>query len=240
VGGIGSTRWSTHKRAKGVEDCFTLTTLGLTKSMAELGLADGWDRYCGFRFEVWQGTPWQTTVAFENDPHTGLAMVMRHKAGDGRMSHADHDYRVSITTTRPNYGGIRYLYMCPGCGGRAAKLYRPTPSDSFLCRRCHDLVYRSQQAHDRRLDCFRRLPPEEFWRALNDLPLYPDVPDDRSPSGWRAALRVFLATSRMQRLYERVLSVCETKTHHTAAYYAKRRARHAEHRGSRRDPPDLP
>ncbi len=98
--------------------------------------------------------------------------------------------------------------MCPGCGGRAAKLYRPTPPDSFLCRRCHGLVYRSQQTHDKGLDRFRHLDHDGRLQALNSLPL-PDVPAGWEPRGWRDAVKMLKASSRFLRFYERVLSLCD-------------------------------
>ncbi len=54
------------------------------------------------------------------------------------------DYRVSLTTTRPNFGGVRWWFVCPVTGGRAAKLHLPSGSDIFASRQAFDLAYRSQ------------------------------------------------------------------------------------------------
>ena len=52
------------------------------------------------------------------------------------------DYKVQIATTRPNYGGERYWFVCPQCGRIVASLYG---SKYFWCRYCHNLTYKTQQ-----------------------------------------------------------------------------------------------
>lgn len=52
---------------------------------------------------------------------------------------------VQLTSTRPNYGGLRWWYLCPRCGARCAKLYLPPGSGWFACRGCHNLTYASAQ-----------------------------------------------------------------------------------------------
>ena len=58
------------------------------------------------------------------------------------------DYRVRLVTTRPNYGGLRWWFLCPvsaerGIEKRAAKLYLPPGAKVFGCREAHDLTYQS-------------------------------------------------------------------------------------------------
>jgi len=64
----------------------------------------------------------------------------------------------------------RYFLLCPGladpCDRRVGKLYLPPGEGRFACRHCHNLTYRSSKEHDKRLDRFRNLPPEEIARAL--------------------------------------------------------------------------
>lgn len=56
------------------------------------------------------------------------------------------DYLVSIATTTPNYGGVRYWWLCPHCQRRVRILYG---GQLFLCRTCHNLTYETtQQAGD--------------------------------------------------------------------------------------------
>ena len=62
----------------------------------------------------------------------------------------DYDYKVSLTTTPCNFGGIRYWFICPlsrngvYCGRRVAKLYSPPGSHYYGCRHCFELSYESR------------------------------------------------------------------------------------------------
>lgn len=53
------------------------------------------------------------------------------------------DYRIFLTSTRPNYGGFRYWFSCPICSKRVWKLYLALGSKYFLCRDCQNLTYTS-------------------------------------------------------------------------------------------------
>jgi hypothetical protein len=71
------------------------------------------------------------------------------------------------------HGRWRYYFNCPGvggveCGRRVGKLYLPLGESRFACRACHDLTYRSSKEHDKRMDMFRRLSPEDLARALKN------------------------------------------------------------------------
>ncbi|UCH78626.1 MAG: hypothetical protein JSU81_01360 [Candidatus Coatesbacteria bacterium] len=48
-----------------------------------------------------------------------------------------------LEVTRPNYGGVRFWFTCPGCGRRRRKLYLPPRRRLFRCRECYDLTYES-------------------------------------------------------------------------------------------------
>lgn len=50
---------------------------------------------------------------------------------------------IQFTTQKTNFGGSRFLFICPNCYTRAAKLYMPNFSFHFQCRRCHNLTYQS-------------------------------------------------------------------------------------------------
>jgi hypothetical protein len=62
---------------------------------------------------------------------------------------------VELTTVRPHFGGLRWLFRCPAivdgepCNRRVGWLYAmDLESGVFACRRCHGLTYRScQQSH---------------------------------------------------------------------------------------------
>jgi hypothetical protein len=61
------------------------------------------------------------------------------------------DYNVSLATTRPDWGGLRWWFICPlsvnghTCGRRVRKLYLPRGGKYYGCRHCHDLSYESRR-----------------------------------------------------------------------------------------------
>ena len=62
----------------------------------------------------------------------------------------EHDYKVRLTTTPCNFGGVRYWFICPlsangtYCGRRVAKLYKAPGATYFGCRHCYNLSYESR------------------------------------------------------------------------------------------------
>ena len=62
----------------------------------------------------------------------------------------NYDYKVQLTTTSCNFGGVRYWFICPlsvngvYCGRRVAKLYKAPGSELFGCRHCYNLSYESR------------------------------------------------------------------------------------------------
>lgn len=50
---------------------------------------------------------------------------------------------IEISRKQNGFGGSQAFFLCPGCGGRVRYLYQV--GDSFLCRKCAKLNYRSQQ-----------------------------------------------------------------------------------------------
>lgn len=61
------------------------------------------------------------------------------------MGDNDYSYYVDLVTTKPNYGGVRWWFICPNqdCEKQVGKLYRPPRSNYFLCRTCQNLTYTS-------------------------------------------------------------------------------------------------
>ena len=62
----------------------------------------------------------------------------------------DYDYKISLTTTPCNFGGVRYWLICPlsingvPCGRRVGTLHIASGGDYFGCRHCYDLSYASR------------------------------------------------------------------------------------------------
>ena len=62
----------------------------------------------------------------------------------------DYDYKISLTTTPCNFGGVRYWFICPlsvngvYCGRRTGTLYLASGGNYFGCRHCYNLSYESR------------------------------------------------------------------------------------------------
>lgn len=69
---------------------------------------------------------------------------------------------VRFGTVPTRGGGKRKCLLCPNCGRKAFKLYRPCLLQGFACRTCHSLSYTSVQKHDARLDRLLALPESEL------------------------------------------------------------------------------
>jgi hypothetical protein len=54
---------------------------------------------------------------------------------------------IELEKTFPYFGGSRYWMRCPGCGKRVRKIYSPLHKTHFRCRKCHDLMYQSQESN---------------------------------------------------------------------------------------------
>jgi len=59
----------------------------------------------------------------------------------------DYDYKISLTATPCNFGGVRYWFICPlsvngvYCGRRTGTLYLASGGRYFGCRHCYNLSY---------------------------------------------------------------------------------------------------
>lgn len=88
-----------------------------------------------------------------------------------RSSQDPRQYPVRLTTTELPWPGKRWWFRCPVeragvlCGRRVAKLYLPPGAESYGCRNCHDLAYRSTQdshKYDRMFEQSSELLGSEF------------------------------------------------------------------------------
>jgi hypothetical protein len=82
------------------------------------------------------------------------------------------DYFVETISTKCNFGGCRWWFVCPlvkdgiACKRLVRMLYLPLGARYFGCRACNNLTYRSCQEHDSRVDALLRLSPAEAMRFL--------------------------------------------------------------------------
>ena len=159
MGGSGSGRWGWHSKAITVEECLSFSAGDLKAALARGSGQDG---------NVWWTSRGEETgrISYRTEQRGGaLVLRLRYmRTGQGGGEQKDINYTVGLTTTRPNFGGVRRWFICPlvvngkACGRRAGKLYLPPGGRFFGCRTCHGLTYRSAQEHDARTDFYRKNP----------------------------------------------------------------------------------
>ena len=138
MGGYGS-GWQGPKRAT-VEDSLVLSVSALMRAGA---LVPG-ERMGGL---------WGWTYEGEDRPHAIVGyeadltepddpwLRLRYHVGGERV-----ECMVRLVTTRPNYGGRRWWFLCPLVGRRVAKLYLPPGGGLFGSREAYGLTYAFCQA----------------------------------------------------------------------------------------------
>lgn len=84
----------------------------------------------------------------------------------------EFDYKVQLTTTPCNYGGVRYWFICPlikngqPCHRRVGVLYKA--GDYFGCRHCYELTYSSKN-ENRRYKNYPLLLGLKNWKKIEEL-----------------------------------------------------------------------
>jgi hypothetical protein len=89
-------------------------------------------------------------LGYALDTADPAAAAVRLRYASAAGEEIDEVFRLEVT--RPNYGGVRFWFTCPGCRRRRRKLYLPPGGRRFRCRPCHDLTYtscRESHAYDR-------------------------------------------------------------------------------------------
>ena len=83
----------------------------------------------------------------EAEPYVKVNYTNTNRSTDEKT---DYDYKISLTTTPCNFGGVRYWFICPlsingvYCGRRTGTLYLTSGGSYFGCRHCYDLSYESR------------------------------------------------------------------------------------------------
>ncbi|MHC4463997.1 MAG: hypothetical protein ACYS30_21575 [Planctomycetota bacterium] len=129
-----------------VEDCRSVSISFLRKH----------DYFCGCRSG---GIVWKNSFGEET---SSISVTVSTMDGDNYVrfqytttnhntgEKTNYDYKVQLTTTPCNFGGVRYWFICPlsrkgvYCGRRVAKLYKAPGANYFGCRHCYDLSYESR------------------------------------------------------------------------------------------------
>jgi hypothetical protein len=157
MGGFGSGRQSTRTS---VEQCRVLD-------------ASRWTREGLLRIGTVQSGLWQWTDADTGQVRSSIGFLVDTFSGRPslRLTYTFTntgervDYNVKLQATRPNFGGLRWWFICPllvngkPCGRRVQKLFMPSRGRYYGCRHCHDLTYtsRRQDAKDRTLTKAQRI-----------------------------------------------------------------------------------
>jgi hypothetical protein len=158
MGGPRSGRWRWHDKGLAVEECLVLSIGDLLRQ--QLVVPGAWTSGSLSWKRTGEAEPF-ATIGFEADVIAPAHAWMRLRyTANGNLV----DYRVRLTSTRPNFGGLRWWFVCPlarGDGGpprRVAKLYLPPWRVYFGSREAHGLTYTCcQESHDR---LFRRIAAE--------------------------------------------------------------------------------
>jgi hypothetical protein len=160
MGGMGSGRWTWHRKARTVEASRTLdiglVTRGRTPAAGQSGTLT-WSRG-------------DTIAASVGYTVLSRAEVLILRLNYSWTPHAPGSAPQTVTLDIPLVsrsiprGGRRWWGVCPlavngvRCRRRVGKLYLPPGHHLFGCRDCHQLTYGSRQDHDARVSRLARDP----------------------------------------------------------------------------------
>jgi len=95
------------------------------------------------------------------------------------------EQEIQLVSTEPNYGGIRWWFLCPNCDRRVARLHLPTQKwFRFFCRLCHQLSYESAQSSRKKSERFFKLIARDLesttrvarlWFRVSRLGIAPEI-----------------------------------------------------------------
>lgn len=179
MGGYGSGRGNYWGRKRTVESCLRLD---LAKAFKNPKIASG-QRYSG-SLSWTRNTQDENiaTVSFtlntleEWEEYLNLRYTLRR---EGQEEPLEVDMEISLETTKPHFGGLRWWFQCPlviqghSCMRRVRTIFLPRHGNYFGCRHCYNLTYHSSQTHDARVDFMRKRLPEILAnpKMLNSMPM---------------------------------------------------------------------
>jgi hypothetical protein len=138
MGGLLSSRWGGHVKAPTVEGCLPLDANRWARAgiLAVGGSASGdwqWTYPSGEKFVVHYDADTQ-------DPDQASVWLSYAWVWTATGRQESAAYTVSLITTRPHFGGLRWWFLCPlsvegrPCCRRVGKLYLPPAGRHFACR----------------------------------------------------------------------------------------------------------
>jgi hypothetical protein len=127
-----------------IEDC---TQLSIFK-LKEFGLLKGWSATTLTWTRRLSGKTSSIGVIIDvtGEPYIKVNYTITDRDGNK----TDYDYKIALTTTPCNFGGVRYWFICPlsvngnFCGRRVGTLYLGPGGKYFGCRHCYNLSYESR------------------------------------------------------------------------------------------------
>lgn len=153
------------------------------------------------RWGSWEwtsGRGHKSSVGYSVQPGEGVRLYYTHAKTEKL------DYRVRVTSTPCNLGGVRYWWLCPSCGRRCRVLYA---GKYFVCRKCNSHAYYETQKSkdlltriDNELTTIRRK-----LKAKKTLAVTTALPERPKGMHFRTFLRLAKRYNDLQ--YYRVLSI---------------------------------
>lgn len=138
MGGLGSGNWYRWSTRPVVEDGLTLD---LCRLIRHRNVVPGSWVSGSLTWRLVDTREVTASIGYEaNLVHPDDAWMRLHY----RRNDEPEDYRVRLTTTQPNFGGLRWWFVCPAKRINTAKLYLPNGGDWFASRQAYRLAYRSQ------------------------------------------------------------------------------------------------
>ncbi|WP_288846601.1 hypothetical protein [uncultured Fructobacillus sp.] len=143
-------------------------------------------------------------------------------------------HKIALATTQPNYGGVRYWFVCPYCEKRKGALYQV--ERAVICRECAGLYYAGQDNKARRSLFNKIMALHEKQLALINK-LDPDLynSDNRIDrlTDYDLAYRMYITPKRPKGMhwatyYKKMDEICSIgrQLSNLYALYQKRREAH--------------
>lgn len=96
----------------------------------------------------------------ENTPRITTALITDFQIREVDSMIVDNQ-QINLTSTKCNFGGKRYWFVCSYCSARVGALYRPIGDSEYACRFCKRLSYE--------LTILRRTREENLFRIIHQL-----------------------------------------------------------------------
>lgn len=140
MGGLGSGNWDRHNAKSTTDDYDSIDINYLSRNNLIRNGAAGSLSWSIIRFgEKHVGPSIGYRVSMPENDIPYFRVIYSNTSTD-----EDFDYKIYLTSSKPNYGGRRIWFLCPvnKCNKRVGKLY--LTNICFACRSCLDLAYSSQ------------------------------------------------------------------------------------------------